>query len=215
MDKQQKKLCGRCGRSCSNIFEYSGQIMENWIKGLNSETKKALAAAPDTCSEELKVLINDADLKVREAVINNQNTTEEVLNQAEGVGPLIPKNTPLSYLMHVPDTSRGGLILELDKPLDEIDKLFEQCKELHRKKGIDYTRGSLDKLDNFKKAAIFVGSTPEQALGTLLYKQISSIFSYIEHRGAFESEPINSRIMDAINYLALFYLMVNEKKDGQ
>jgi hypothetical protein len=56
------------------------------------------------------------------------------------------------------------------------------------------------------------GLTPKQALGVYLYKHMSAVFNYIKSNGQSESEPIQERIKDVINYMLLFALMIEEEK---
>lgn len=93
----------------------------------------------------------------------------------------------------------------------DIEDLFSACRELLLVKGHDYTAGSPDRLANFKSAANVLGVSPEKILGVYLWKHLSAIFTYID-KGQLESEPIESRIVDSVNYLALLYKMVKEKK---
>lgn len=94
----------------------------------------------------------------------------------------------------------------------DIDAILEQCLRVLQSKGADYTVGSSDKLANFKRSADFTGLTPQQAWSVYFYKHVAAIFSYVKTGGQAESEPIEGRIVDAINYLLLFGKMVAETK---
>lgn len=93
----------------------------------------------------------------------------------------------------------------------DIDLLLSKCIETLNTKGKDYALGKEDRLHNFYTVADFTGMTPEQALGVYLYKHISAIYAYISN-GKVESESIESRILDAINYLLLFHKMVQHER---
>jgi len=93
-----------------------------------------------------------------------------------------------------------------DKDFDEV---LTQCVKILSVKGKDYTIGMSDRLHNFRTCGEFTGLTPEQTLGVYLYKHIAAVFAYI--KGRTESEPIEGRICDIINYMLLFAKMVREK----
>lgn len=87
------------------------------------------------------------------------------------------------------------------------------CWRIYDKKGNDYTRGrgNEDRVDNFTQAALFNKISPFQAWGTYFYKHIAAVFRYIGD-GFVESEPIEGRIHDVINYSILLLLLVKEKR---
>jgi len=95
---------------------------------------------------------------------------------------------------------------------EDFDSMLLKCIEVMRVKSVDYTIGTGDKLHNFKTVAAFMNTTPEQVLGVYLYKHISALYAYIKNGGQSESEPIDGRIADIINYMLLFNKMVNEKR---
>lgn len=98
------------------------------------------------------------------------------------------------------------------------------CDKLLSKKGHDYTQGAVDRstmrgpeqraaeLSNFYKSAKRFGVTPQISLGHLLFKHIDAIETYIK-QGQVESEPIETRIFDCINFLLLLYKM--HKLEGE
>jgi len=73
-----------------------------------------------------------------------------------------------------------------------MDNLLREALLVLEKKGADYTQGNVDRLANFREVAKATGTTMEQVWEG--------------------SEPINSRLVDIINYTLLFGLMVEEKK---
>lgn len=94
-----------------------------------------------------------------------------------------------------------------------IDEMLLKCVETLKVKNADYTEGkaAADPTAHFKKAAEDSGITVEQAWNVLFGKQLSAIKRYVKE-GRVESEPIESRIMDAINYLLLLACIVDEKR---
>lgn len=85
------------------------------------------------------------------------------------------------------------------------------CWQIYSHKGVDYTRGKfdLDRTDNFKMAAENNGITPLQAWGVYFYKHVSAVWRFLKD-GRVESEPIEGRIHDMINYSVLLLLLVKE-----
>ena len=90
------------------------------------------------------------------------------------------------------------------------------CWKIYDHKGADYTRGKgdLDRTDNFKMAADNNGITPLQAWGVYFYKHVSAVWRFLKD-GKVESEPIEGRIHDVINYSILLLLLVKEMRSGQ
>ena len=79
------------------------------------------------------------------------------------------------------------------------------------KKGSDYTQG-LDRLSNFKLVAEEIGTTPEQVLWVYLAKHLFALRRYVRE-GRVESEPLQDRIDDAINYLHLLEGLIRDQAD--
>jgi len=99
----------------------------------------------------------------------------------------------------------------------ELNRLLEETvkaeKALLNSKGLEYTRGG-DRLDNFKRNAKALGSTPLRMCLVFLQKHIDSIFNYAKH-GDVLSEPIDSRIHDARNYLLLALAIIEEERTDE
>ncbi len=95
---------------------------------------------------------------------------------------------------------------------DQIrENLFKRCKEITDKKGKDYTKGSIDVLLNFKQGGSELGIPPIKTLGIFMKKHVDAIYHYIKTEGAHESEPIEERIADALNYLVFLKCLIDEK----
>ena len=101
--------------------------------------------------------------------------------------------------------------------LDEQRRLFEQMiqqeRELMETKGKEYS-SEADCLANFKDCES-IGLDPEKKLWVYLSKHLSSITSYIKNGKEYSNEPIEGRIADARNYLALLYMLIQERKTAQ
>jgi hypothetical protein len=87
------------------------------------------------------------------------------------------------------------------------------CWDIYDKKGKDYTigKGDADRLDNFNMAAENCGVSVRQAWGVYFYKQVAAVFKFVKD-GRVESEPIESRLYDVINYCIL---LLKKIKDGE
>jgi hypothetical protein len=106
-------------------------------------------------------------------------------------------------------------------PADVVDMLRNKhfstvimaCWKIYNFKGNDYTRGKgdLDRTDNFKMAAENNGVTALQAWGVYFYKHVSAVWRFLKD-GKVESEPIEGRIYDVINYAILLALLVKEMR---
>jgi hypothetical protein len=91
--------------------------------------------------------------------------------------------------------------------------LFNKCIALTEKKGNDYTKGNEDVLIHFKESGASFGLTKYQSLGIFMKKHMDAIYNYIKTEGQAESEPIETRITDAINFLTFLHSMIEEDAD--
>jgi len=80
-------------------------------------------------------------------------------------------------------------------------------------KGKEYTIGSDDKLANFKNVAKDTGLQPMQVWAVYFLKHIASICNYVKDGREASNEPIEGRIMDARNYLALLRGLIEEQRN--
>ena len=92
-----------------------------------------------------------------------------------------------------------------------LDTLQKQEAAILENKGKDYTIGSEDRLDNFKRNAEHMGLKPKQVCYVYLSKHLDAIASYIKF-GKVESEPIEERIADARNYLFLLFALIKDEQ---
>jgi hypothetical protein len=77
-------------------------------------------------------------------------------------------------------------------------------------KGADYA-GNGDELANFKQAASsYKGLTPFDVWYVYAYKHWCAIATFCSRRGQVESEPIEDRLADLINYLLLLNALAKE-----
>ncbi len=92
--------------------------------------------------------------------------------------------------------------------------MIELCNELLTRKGADYTQGAegdRGRLKNFYEGSKALGITPMQVLATYMYKHRTAIDTFVQ-KGQVESEAIEGRIADMINYLLLAWKMIAYEK---
>lgn len=94
--------------------------------------------------------------------------------------------------------------------------LLEQSAGLLVSKGAEYA-GSEDRLSNFKRGAIDTGASPERVCWIYLSKHLDSLKTFIR-TGKQGSEPIQGRVVDALNYVILLGALLYEaqiRKDSE
>jgi len=91
---------------------------------------------------------------------------------------------------------------------DSIEDLMDVCMEIMKSKGLAYS-GKNDSFANFKRVAKNLCMSQYYVWYVYFSKHLDSLASWI--RGEYsDSEPIESRIKDLINYLFLLYGMIKE-----
>ena len=91
-----------------------------------------------------------------------------------------------------------------------LDRVHGELQRLTDTKGKEYA-GNSDQLANFKRQAAALGVTPEFILMVYLSKHMDSIRLYCKDKSKASSEPIESRITDAILYLCLLLALIEEE----
>lgn len=92
----------------------------------------------------------------------------------------------------------------------DFRQAIEECNKLLTTKGHDYTQGAegdRGRLRNFYTNAERLGVSPFTVLGVYMNKHLDAVNTFLS-KGRLESEPIEDRIADSINYLLLLYKMV-------
>ncbi len=84
------------------------------------------------------------------------------------------------------------------------------CDKVLGVKGHDYTQGG-DRLKNFDRNAERLGLPSRTVLAIYMLKHFDAIETYLK-AGEVKSEPIEGRIVDAINYLLLLYKMIKREQ---
>lgn len=102
----------------------------------------------------------------------------------------------------------------------DFKAVVEECNRLLTVKGHDYTQGASaagcgdrERLKNFYRNGERLGLPPTKVLAVYLAKHLDAIETFLKH-GDVESEPIEGRICDAINYLLLLAKLVRAEKRG-
>jgi hypothetical protein len=90
-----------------------------------------------------------------------------------------------------------------------IESLLYEAEQLRVRKGNDYS-GKEDVNSNFHRLAKKLNLKPETILWVYLTKHLDSIETYIRE-GKLESEPIENRIIDSVNYLLILQSLIKEK----
>lgn len=107
-----------------------------------------------------------------------------------------------------PKTLDGCLEDELGDPL--LAQIFGDAIRELVQKNADYS-GSEDRIRNFRKTADATGISMELVWLVYFSKGMDAIQKYCRE-GDLSSEMIEGRIVDAMNYLALFWLIVNDRR---
>ena len=105
------------------------------------------------------------------------------------------------------------LIDMTQKEFNRLSKaLTYKANEIMKGKGPEYTDSSNDVLDNFISTGKRLGISPLKVWGVFMDKQCSSVFAHINNCGLKESEPIDCRFADIINYCDLGMALFRERK---
>jgi len=91
-----------------------------------------------------------------------------------------------------------------------LKRMIKEEMEVLTGKGEEYTVSDEDALANFKGVAADAGVTPLQAWYIFFNKHVRSIANYVKTGKAASDEPIQGRILDARNYLALGRALIEE-----
>lgn len=93
---------------------------------------------------------------------------------------------------------------------EDFRACISECAKVLAVKGHDYTQGG-ERLKNFYRNGERLGLPARLVLAVYMNKHLDAIETFLRV-GAVESEPIEGRICDAINYLLLLYKMVAEER---
>jgi len=104
--------------------------------------------------------------------------------------------------------------MDINRYTELIEAFTEKRKGISRAKREDYTKGSDDVLANFKNVAESSGLSVEQVWSVYAHKHWDSIMNYVKSGGQSESEPIEDRLGDLVNYLEIFWGIINDKPEA-
>jgi hypothetical protein len=93
---------------------------------------------------------------------------------------------------------------------EDFRACMEACDRILTTKGHDYTQGD-HRLKNFFRNGERLSLSAEKVLAVYMFKHWDAIETYLR-LGSVESEPIEGRIYDAINYLLLLFKMVKQRQ---
>lgn len=167
-----------------------------------------------TVPDDFEVLYNFGNT----LTMGNGKTVDEVIVCHKSQKELFAKTVDMlqrQQQVAIPGLVQAGKTTSKESFIELIEDEFTKILELTRSKGEEYSRSD-DQLANFKRNAADLGMTPEQVWSVYFNKHIDSIKSYIAQlsktKNPAMSEPIESRVSDAILYLLLFKAMLNEKR---
>jgi len=93
---------------------------------------------------------------------------------------------------------------------DLVDEVLREARQVLEDKNPEYTNLSGDVLNNFKEAARLTESAPLKVWSAYFIKHVLSVLTYV--RRSVESEPIEKRAIDLINFLCFFVALVREER---
>ncbi len=101
-------------------------------------------------------------------------------------------------------------------PVDKFEQLFDElvakCKNTLLEKNKEYSKAD-NRYHEFDDLAKKMSETPEKAWFHHFNKQVNAITTYCREGQLYSvNENINTRIMDAMNYLFLLYGLINRVK---
>ena len=100
--------------------------------------------------------------------------------------------------------------MDLDTFLKEHEDLIAKSVDLLKAKNKDYSTDG-DPLAGFKKIANDIGISPFQVWAIFASKHWNALTNFAKD-GKVESEPIEGRIIDMINYSVLLHLLIIDSK---
>lgn len=108
------------------------------------------------------------------------------------------------------EAQKGLVLLPHIAQWEEFSQCLQECDAILEKKGHDYTQGesgARGRLKNFYRNAEKRKTTAYKVLQGYVTKHWDALETFFE-QGQVESEPIEGRIADVINYMLLLYMMV-------
>lgn len=101
--------------------------------------------------------------------------------------------------------------MNLVRQVEESQAFFQSCMDIFKVKGPDYAPDSVafrEVLDTARE----LGTSPEKVLWVHFKKHYTAVKKYILD-GRVESEPLEGRLRDLANYVALLHVLTKYKDD--
>lgn len=101
--------------------------------------------------------------------------------------------------------------MKIDKFKEIVQEMFDQCFELLNLKERDYSDG-VDRLIQFKTAAILKGESPIDSLSGMMVKHTTKLYMMLDNDfGARDKDQWEEVLNDHVNYLFLLKaLLIDE-----
>lgn len=133
------------------------------------------------------------------------------LNWTQGV---TVNTSILTY--ETPKTPYDQLVDTLTEYLGDrvFARRFVDCMTIIRAKNADYTQGTAkrDRIAAFRRVAADIDTTMAKVWATFAQKHWGAVMAFVKN-GQVESEPIDGRINDLINYFVLLGAIVHDGED--
>ena len=99
---------------------------------------------------------------------------------------------------------------------DFFARKFADCIDLIKAKNADYSQGEQkgDRIAAFRRIARDINITMEQAWAVFTQKHWGAVMKYVKD-GVVESEAIDGRINDIINYMVLLSAIIADKREKE
>ncbi len=106
------------------------------------------------------------------------------------------------------------MVITVEERQKVASDLFETCLAILKAKGLDYS-GPADCLENFKASSSRLGLSTFQVWSVYFLKHVDSVMNAIKadpYSPRPESEPLEARIADIINYMVILKTLLEDLK---
>lgn len=94
-----------------------------------------------------------------------------------------------------------------------VEDIFDQCKEILNKKGVEYYNCEKGRFVEFKAAAALRNETPRESLAGMMVKHTVKLYSMIDDGNNLGLKAWEEIISDHINYLILLKAILIDEGD--
>lgn len=95
----------------------------------------------------------------------------------------------------------------------ELENTFNRARKMLMKKGIAYS-GETDRLEQFKRAGVAQGITPESALMGMAMKHITKLTDMCKAPESYDITKWNEVAGDARNYILLLEALIRDRLEA-